>query len=530
MTKPQRLPSALIPSNVVRPAILCATIVAASLVVPLRGGQVEPKPAVRQTGKLEPRITVSLKTTRILRPLRGDGYVDYVAALNQTVSQGVTPENNAGAWFVRGLALSDLKPAARAQVFKLLKIDPVPERGEYLTGFDEFVQKKLGRPATKQEQADYSTASKEPWSASEFPLVAEWLASQSRPLELIVEGTRCPKCYIPLVAGHMGLIAAPLPVVQASRTAARALAARGLLRLREGKIGEAEEDLLACHRLGRLIGAMPSLIGALTGIAIDEVAFQGDHFLMQDASLPARDALAYQQKLCNLPSLPAMADLIDGPERFMLLDTISIIARDQQEAPRGVPNTVLRNFWDEILQIGNAQFDKAVAAARQSTAPERKQAFGVLDRELQVMRSEVGELGDFAFLMSQGRTLRNLVSRQVGKALTVSLMPAVGVACEAETRAHTREALGQLGFALAAYRADHADYPESLNVLAPRYIARVPRDLFNEQPLHYKRQADGFLLYSVGANARDDGGSTFASQPSGDDIVLRISRRSPRKR
>jgi hypothetical protein len=360
-------------------------------------------------------------------------------------------------------------------------------------------------------------------------LVAEWLTSQAKPLGLIVEGTRCPKCYIPMVAGHLGLLAAPLPLVQASRTAARALAARGLLRLREGKIGEAEQDLLACHRLGRLIGTTPSLIGALCGIAIDQVAFQGDYLVMEDASLSAQDALAYQEKLRKLPSLPVGADLIDGPERFVFLDTVSVIARDQQE-PHGVPNTVLRNYWDEILQFGNAQFDKAVAAARRPTAPERKQAFGVLDRELQVMRSEVGELGDFAFLMLHGRSLRNLVSRQVGKALTVSLMPVVGVACEAETRARTRDALGQLGFALAAYRADHASYPESLNVLAPRYIARVPRDLFNQQPLHYKRQADGCLLYSVGANTKDDGGSTFASQPPGDDIVLKISRRSPRKR
>ena len=146
------------------------------------------------------------------------------------------------------------------------------------------------------------------------------------------------------------------------------------------------------------------------------------------------------------------------------------------------------------------------------------------------MRSEVGELGDLTFLMSHGRSLRNIVSRQVGKALTVMLMPAGGLACQAETRARTRDALGQLGFALTAYRADHSAYPESLDALAPRYIARVPRDLFNEQPLHYKRQADGFLLYSVGANGVDEGGRTFDSQPPGDDIVLKITRGGPGKR
>ena len=120
--------------------------------------------------------------------------------------------------------------------------------------------------------------------------------------------------------------------------------------------------------------------------------------------------------------------------------------------------------------------------------------------------------------------------RQIGKTLIATLMPAIGSACEAETRARTRDALGQLGLALTAYRADHSAYPESLNVLAPRYIAQVPRDLVNEQPLHYKRQGDGILLYSVGTNGVDEGGRSFDSQPPGDDLVLKISRGAPKKR
>lgn len=523
--------SRVVTSDRVRAAIIGASMIAAGLVVPLRGGQVDAKPAARQTGKPEPRVTVSVTTTRILQPLDGDGYVDYVAAINQRASQGVTPESNAGVWFVRGLGISGMKPAARAQFFKLLKIEPLPERGEYLTEFDEFVKRKENRPPTKKEHADFNTAVKEPWSQGDLPLVAEWLTTDKKPLELIVEGTRRPKCYFPLVAGgRLGLVATPMPLVQESRTAARALAARAMLRIREGKVGEAEQDLLACHRLGRLIGKTPTLIGALCGIAIDQVAFQGDCRLMEYASLSAQDALAFQRELRKLPPLPVMADELDATERFTFLDEVLVIARDQQAPPQAAPNTALREYFDEILQFGNAQFDKAVAAARQPTAPERKKAFDVLDRELEVMRSEVGELVDLTFLMSHGRSLRNMVSRQVGKALTVMLMPAGGLACQAETRARTRDELGQLGFALTAYRADHSAYPESLDALAPRYIARVPRDLFNEQPLHYTRQADGFLLYSVGANAMDDGGSTFDSQPAGDDIVLKIARGGPRKR
>ncbi len=115
------------------------------------------------------------------------------------------------------------------------------------------------------------------------------------------------------------------------------------------------------------------------------------------------------------------------------------------------------------------------------------------------------------------------LGRLMGKLLTGMLMPALEPALEAENRAHTRESLGQLGFALAAYHADHGGYPESLNALAPKYISRLPHDLYTEGPLHYRREGAGCLLYSVGANGVDDGGRTFHSQPSGDDIVLRLA-------
>ena len=44
-------------------------------------------------------VTISKETTYITEPLRADGYPDYVAALNQRFSQGVTPENNAAVLF-----------------------------------------------------------------------------------------------------------------------------------------------------------------------------------------------------------------------------------------------------------------------------------------------------------------------------------------------------------------------------------------------------------------------------------------------
>jgi hypothetical protein len=73
--------------------------------------------------------------------------------------------------------------------------------------------------------------------------------------------------------------------------------------------------------------------------------------------------------------------------------------------------------------------------------------------------------------------------------------------------AQTDVDLARTACALERYRLVHGEYPESLEVLAPQWMASVPHDVINGQPLHYRRTEDGkFVLYSVGWNDQDDGG------------------------
>lgn len=66
----------------------------------------------------------------------------------------------------------------------------------------------------------------------------------------------------------------------------------------------------------------------------------------------------------------------------------------------------------------------------------------------------------------------------------------------------------QIACALERYHLANGNYPETLDALAPQFIAQIPHDLIGGQPLHYRRTDDGkFLLYSVGWNETDDGGS-----------------------
>ena len=73
--------------------------------------------------------------------------------------------------------------------------------------------------------------------------------------------------------------------------------------------------------------------------------------------------------------------------------------------------------------------------------------------------------------------------------------------------------LARVACALERYRLAHGEYPETLDALAPQFIAVLPHDIINGQPLHYRREANGqFVLYSVGWNETDDGGQPGLNQ------------------
>ena len=73
--------------------------------------------------------------------------------------------------------------------------------------------------------------------------------------------------------------------------------------------------------------------------------------------------------------------------------------------------------------------------------------------------------------------------------------------------------LARVAIALERFRLVRGEYPASLDSLEPRFIEKLPPDIINGEPLHYRRSFDGkFLLYSVGWNETDDNGQVVSSK------------------
>jgi hypothetical protein len=83
----------------------------------------------------------------------------------------------------------------------------------------------------------------------------------------------------------------------------------------------------------------------------------------------------------------------------------------------------------------------------------------------------------------------------------------------------TRANEARVACALECFHLVSGSYPDTATELAPQFIDAVPHDIIGGQALKYRRTFDGnFLLYSVGWNETDDGGSYSSSLEAGDWI------------
>jgi len=75
-------------------------------------------------------------------------------------------------------------------------------------------------------------------------------------------------------------------------------------------------------------------------------------------------------------------------------------------------------------------------------------------------------------------------------------------------RAQVQQQMAVTAIALQRYRLRNGKLPADLGALVPDLLKTLPRDSMDGKTLRYKLQPDGgFLLYSVGEDGKDDGGS-----------------------
>jgi hypothetical protein len=373
------------------------------------------------------------------------------------------------------------------------------------------------------------------WTANEFPKVASWLALNERAMQLVYESSKRPRFYEPLIVTsslYEGSMSHPAEL----RRVAQAFSLRAMLNAAKDDIRAASDDLMAVHRLARAVGQQPMMINVLLSLEFDDQACRAEQSLLSKRNLSASDWLKLKRNVEDLPSLPTMLETFETTERFAFLDTAALVARNGFDEFRrivggGQPlSDNQKNMfaglsamtdWDRVLRNGNSWYDRLADAVRKPTHKERIDAIAKVAAEFDELKTTHKKKYAHDLL----RSPREATSDLVCNIFLLVVFPPTTIAEDPWARSEMRLELITLGFAMAAYRADHGSYPSKLAELSPKYITAIPKDLFADGELHYKLNADGYVIYSVGPNGVDDGGKGMDEAKNGeswDDIALRI--------
>jgi hypothetical protein len=539
------------------------------------------QPAATKQSSPKPRVsfTISKETTYIVQPLDKDGYPDYVEALNLHYGKGVTPENNAAVPYWRAMGPKRIigPPERHAEFLKLLGIESLPEKGDYFLSdgdyFRQFVAPKKSAdiwesPESKTYFNAYRKAHQRPWTKAEFPQVAAWLAANEKPAALFFDAANRPRRFDPLLNGKWGesldlwnitpFRYAPFNVWSGLRSDTYAplnlLIARALLRLGEGRIDDAWQDMLACHRWARHCEEGPSLIEYQASPSMERYIWSAELGLLQHTRLSGPQLKRMLADLDRLPKIPDVAERVDIGVRCEYHQLVNWMSRNYLPwTMRSMRLGWLYNFcpvdpgifcdWDVLFRKGNAAADRVVNVVRHGTLAERRALRREMwDRAWESKKDAKKDIGPGTILnLLNGKLVkqRTRISADLGEALCEMIFRPVCDASDCEDEIRMRFELTKLAFALAAYHADHDAYPAELVNLVPDYVPQIPKDVFSAADLHYSIGDGGYLLYSVGRDRKDDGGRGIDDRPQNiplpdgtyaqdrfedwDDIVVRMT-------
>jgi len=134
-----------------------------------------------------PKFSIDRETTYVTGPLDSEGYINYVAALNERLGQGITPDKNANALLWKALGPRPGGERMPPEYFKALGIEEPPEHGDYFIGLRSFVKDHLNLNSGEWEAVDnqHDNASQRAWAARDYPHIAAWL-KQANVLSILI--------------------------------------------------------------------------------------------------------------------------------------------------------------------------------------------------------------------------------------------------------------------------------------------------------------------------------------------------------
>ncbi len=307
--------------------------------------------------------------------------------------------------------------------------------------------------------------------------------------------------------------------------------------MNDGDLAGAWNDVLAAYRLARLYTQGPFIVDQLIAFALEGIAAFAAIAVSMNQGVSARMVRACQDDLRSLATPPSFRTVMNEGERLFQLNGIldtAISGPNPWSKPEGMDQfawellgsldpdrkgreeawdrlDLAQVDWTEVFRQYNLWHDQIVGALDHTEWTERSREVTLL-QELAV--AQVRQAIDLIVSTEPSRMKEMSPHTKAQCVVRFLVGPGLGGGVNQnfvvfERRRQAYVDLVNLAFALAGYRYDRGKYPKRLARLCPEYIEEVPPDAFSGGRLHYKSDGNGYLLYSVGPNLRDDGGRNF---------------------
>ncbi len=499
-----------------------------------------------------PAIRVSRETTYITEPLKPNGRPDYVAAINEMMREGVTPETNAMVLLQEALGPQPEESNIEFghAMSDALGVPRLPAKGDYLvplSAFRESLYSGLSpderRSRFSQDADAFKVSYNEPWTSEKIPHLVRWFELNEKPFALIHEASIRPHFYSPIVhwdpggASEKRLVSTLLPYVQMNLGLGRTLVSRAMWHLGEGRLPEAKADLLAVHRLARHASRGWTLIELFFAEGMEYNATGGDVHFGTHPDLTAELAAEYRRELQALPPLitiDRLAELVDY-DRMMILDVVVAFQTDPSfelglglvsQLPPYLLNSTPRLTVDlnEALVVINDAYDQLVEIVGERDETRRQQLQKELDVRMTLRKRQMEQLRKNPIpVFLAGPQGRGVI---LGEYLALEHVNPGNYLNSSLLVSETRLQRSILALALGEYKARHGRFPPSLSELVSEYLDEPPIDVFSGEEWIYQVSENGqsLLTYSIGKNCVDDDGSTKdkSAGTKGDDISIRV--------
>lgn len=323
-----------------------------------------------------------------------------------------------------------------------------------------------------------------------------YLAREAPMLALLRQAAALPGCRFDedLATPDMERL---LPELNEERGASNILGLDARHELAEGHVSKAIADVDAIFKMSRHMGQRPALVSGLVAIGIDA---QAVHFLQE--ALPAvrqREDIAG----LNLQSLSSLRRIfwhtLQGEERLGL----ALLGGQDELGRAGIGN---KPAWALQQVFGNDLLPRVFLL------PDELDAYvQLMDEFKQVTREpyfkakdQLSEMGDS---YSPSRLHKGLLVSLIVSSMTRSFHTLADI--------EASDVCAQVAVAATRYRLDHGKLPDHLGDLVPAYLDAVPLDPFDGQPLRLIVKDDQWIVYSIEARGKSEGGQAVADLAKG---------------